>query len=328
MEVGDIGFIFHWGLYSVPAYDNVTSARRRKMQNGSEWYQKRLDESGNYHPISGWKDTQIYHQENYGDKSYEEFGHEFKAENWNPDSWMKLCVEAGAKYVIITAKHHDGFCLFKTKTTNNNSVDIGPKRDIVEAFQISAKKFNLKFGIYYSWTEFRMLCTKKYIDTIMIPQMDELKKYMPDIWWFDGDWNCKTNISCMSASNICEDLHKINPSVIINDRIPKKDVSTVSPHTTYRVYEDRYMPKIKLENQWEHINTIGLSWGRNKDQKEKDYKNGKELYELYNNVKNKGGRFLLNFGPDSSGELDPFEVKSIREFMELNKEQDIELIED
>ena len=64
------GVIFHWGLYSVPAYDDTKSCKKRSIQNGSEWYLRRLRETGTFRPISGWKETQEFHKANYGDKPY------------------------------------------------------------------------------------------------------------------------------------------------------------------------------------------------------------------------------------------------------------------
>ena len=78
------GIIFHWGVYSVPAYDDPTSAARRKIQNGSEWYAKRLSETGAFRPVTGWKETQEHHKKLYGAASYEDFASKFTACAWNP----------------------------------------------------------------------------------------------------------------------------------------------------------------------------------------------------------------------------------------------------
>lgn len=86
------GIIFHWGIYSVPAFDDPKSASRRKTQNGSEWYLKRLmTQEGAYRPVSGWKETQAYHAEHYPEMKYEDFASQFSPTSWDPDTWMKLC---------------------------------------------------------------------------------------------------------------------------------------------------------------------------------------------------------------------------------------------
>src|SRR5258706_14213302 len=126
----NIDMIFHWGIYSVPAYDDITSAKGRKIQNGSEWYQKRLLEDGKSYPVSGYEETQKYHFEQFSNnKKYEDFADDFKAENYDPDIWMKLAKNIGCTSVILTSKHHDGYCLWGTETTKFNSVETGPKKD-------------------------------------------------------------------------------------------------------------------------------------------------------------------------------------------------------
>ena len=176
------GVIFHWGLYSVPAFFPVND-KKRGLNNGSEWYLKRLMEKGTFRPIAKWKETQEFHRENYNDRTYEYFKDEFKAEKWNPDEWMKLCKSVGATYVILTSRHHDGFCLWDTNTTDYNSVKSECKKDLISLFSDSARKHKLKFGVYYSWSEFGKGCTKEYLTNVVSKQIDELLTYKPDIWW-------------------------------------------------------------------------------------------------------------------------------------------------
>ena len=305
----DFGIIFHFGLFSVPAFDDPKLIVRRTIQNGSEWYQKRLEEKGNYRPISGWKETQKYHETHYKGKKYEDFVNDFTIDKLNIDDWMKLCKEIGATYVILTAKHHDGFCLYPTKTSK-----FCLKRDVIKEFVDFARKYELKVGIYYSWYEFNQTCTKKYMDNVATIQVNELSVYKPDIFWFDGDWACKTKYAKETVKNICKMLKKLNPNVKINDRVcdPKNG--------TYRVYKDRYIPDGKEEKkeEWEHINSCGLSWGYNKAQTPKlHYKSPQTLFELYTTVKNLNGKFLLNLAPDSKGVIDVNEEKIVREFGKL-----------
>lgn len=320
------GLIFHWGIYSVPAFCRVKISNKG-LNNGSEWYLKRLSVKENdFRPISGYKETQKYHSENYGEKEYSEFKDDFKAEKWNPDEWMKFAIDIGAEYVIITSKHHDGYCLWDTNTTNYNSVESGSCRDLVSEFGISAKKYNLKFGIYYSWSEFGKGCTKNYLNDVVNPQINELLKYNPDIWWFDGHWECKTKYSIEFVSKMCKKMKEHNPNVQINDRLGgakeyKEKLENINflGESTYRSYGDREIPVETPTIPWEHINTIGYSWGRNKQQLKKHYKSGEELYELYKKVSLLKGNFLLNLGPNSDGTLDENEVESLIEFGKILK---------
>jgi alpha-L-fucosidase len=285
------GIIFHWGLYSVGGYDSVSSARRRRMQNGSEWYLKRLTEKGDYRPISGWKETQKYHKENFGDDDYyTAFTPVFEKESKKCDfkEWMEVAKNYGASYVIITSKHHDGYCLWKGK------------KDLILDFCNTARLYNLKVGIYYSWSEFGKSITIKYLNEVIKPQMEELKKYKPDIWWFDGHWDIKTKIAKDTINNIVKSLKGE-----INDRIPDKSLATFYNH------EDRYLPEEKLDYEWESIQTIGLSWGYNRDQKKSDYKTHKDIVKLEKKVSKLGGRFLINLGPRPDGSLVKEEVNAL-----------------
>lgn len=321
---GEIGFIFHLGLYSVPAFYPVKE--KGGLNNGSEWYLKRLMETGNFRPISGWKETQKYHLDNYGSKKYEDFINDFDLSKWDVDSWMKLCKDCGAKYVIITTKHHDGFCLWNTKSTEYNSMNSMSRRDIVMDFKLSAEKHGLDFGVYYSWSEFGKGCTKEYYNTIVDVQIKELVKYKPKVWFFDGQWSCTTVYSMNKSKELVKYIKDKISGAEINDRISgnkeEKEKYLDKKYlgvSTYRNYSDRFMVETNPGVKWEYIETIGYSWGYNKMQKEKHYKSGKQLYSLYRETSDKGGRFLLNLGPKSDGSLDEHEVKSLLEFRKYIK---------
>lgn len=314
------GLIFHWGIYSIPAYDDPSSAQMRKIQNGSEWYLRRLHEKGTYRPTSGWKQTQNFHKEHYGDLDYKDFAKSFMPNPEKIDEWMSLAQLVGASYVILTAKHHDGYCLWPTKTTSLKS-----SQDLIKAFKESAKKYNLKFGLYYSWYEFEQKCTIKFIDEVVIPQINELKEYKPEIWWFDGGWACQTQYSNQKISEICKELRKtaeVNDRLGGSDKIKElyKDPNFLGD-ATYRVYGDREIPNQIPNVPWEHINTIGLSWGYNKIQQIQHYKNAEQLLKLYRQVREKHGRFLLNLGPDENGNLDAYEVTTLKELGQLMKNE-------
>jgi alpha-L-fucosidase len=105
------GIIIHYGLYSFYAYDDINSAKRRKVRNGSEWYYCRLIDKNIFRPISGHTFTKKYHENNFGNTPYFD-----KIDEWPPSltvekkvkMWISLSKATGAKYIIITSKHHDG----------------------------------------------------------------------------------------------------------------------------------------------------------------------------------------------------------------------------
>jgi alpha-L-fucosidase len=220
----NFGIIFHWGLYSVPAFDDPNSAQGRSIQNGSEWYAQRLRvKPSDYHPTSGFRQKQNYHNSTFPGKEYIQFAHDFNPDAWNPDSWMQLCKQWGASYVILTAKHHDGYCLWPTRATNGGSSKI----DLVRRFKESAKRFGLVFGVYYSWGEFASPVTKNYITKIVIPQINDLIRYQPRIWWFDGSWWFKTAAHVQAIEECCKAIRSSCPRAILNDRlgIKYKDIN-------------------------------------------------------------------------------------------------------
>jgi alpha-L-fucosidase len=309
--------MIHIGLYSVPGFDSVSSAKLRGIQNGSEWYEKRLSTlPTDYRPTSGWQETQAYHQKHYPDKKYVDFAQDLDVEKWDVESWVNAAVSISASYLVLTGKHHDGYCLWSTKTTSFCSV----RRNVLTECRDAARRKGLKFGIYYSWMEFRKPMTKEYIDKIMMPQIQELIAIAPDIFWFDGDWMASTQYAQKVMDSAIAQIRRKFPHVSINDRIGHKE-ERQDPNflglSSYRVYHDRCIPTDRPDVPWEHVNTIGYSWGYNRMQKEIDYKPGATLMKIYQQVRSMGGRFLINIGPRSDGTICPEESKSLDEFRNL-----------
>lgn len=305
-QLDNLGFIFHWGLYSVPGFMKVL----RKERNGTEWYLKRLTEESTFRPIAGCKETKEFHLKQYGDSSYFDLASQFTAANWNSDEWMLLCKACGASYVILTAKHHDGYCLWPTTTTKNNVVLSGPRRNILAEFKAAATRHGLRFGIYYSWCEFNKTVTKQYVDEVIVPQVDELLGYGPSILWFDGHWEIKSKYANQRLTELCNKVKETG--CIINDRIPgTAEDASVLGNSSYRVYGDRTILESDPLVPWESIHTIGNSWGVNKYNN--TYKSSDQLLAMYRKVADTGGKFLLNFGPDEKGDLDVKEVEIVLE---------------
>jgi alpha-L-fucosidase len=301
-----LGIIFHVGIYSFFGFDDVTSARRRKNGgNGAEWYLERLQERS-YRPISGSERTQAYHKK-YG-VEFDYFRAPFFISRESICKWLDLCVKCKASYVLITSKHHDGFCLWPTNTTDKKS-----SNDVILIFKEEALKRGLIFGIYYSWYEFLNPMTIDFFNNICIPQLRELLTYNPSMIWFDGDWVCKTKYVISKIAEIIIYLKSLN--IVINDRICNENKSLAS----FLVGPDRsfYGGLHYCTSPWQNISTIGLSWGYNRDQEAKDYKSGQQLYELLTNVTNMGGNLLLNIGPKHDGTLDQREEDSLNELARL-----------
>lgn len=302
--IPQLGMIFHIGLYSFFGYDDIKSARRRRVGNGSEWYLERLQERS-YRPVSGSDNTQKNHLK-YG-INYNYFNAPFSVNRERISEWMDICVKCRATYVIITTRHHDGFCLWNTKTTNKKT-----QEDIVLIFKEEAEKRGLIFGIYYSWFEFLETMTIDYFTRICIPQINELLTYSPRMIWFDGSWKITQKMLLEYIRNMVIFLK--NNGIVINDRIGESNKDVAS----FYVGSDRFIPSQPMNN-WQHINTIGLSWGYNKEQEDCDYKSGRQLFELLKTVVFLGGNLLLNIGPKHDGFLDSHELRSLNELSGLLK---------
>lgn len=141
-EDAKLGFWVHWGVYSVPAF---------KGDHAAEWYGRWMYcQKGQSSRNGQGLATHLHHHENYGPP--EEFGYKdfipmFKAEHFNADEWADLCLEGGAKFFTMMGAHHDSYCLWDTKLSKWNSVNMGPKRDLVGEMAAAARKKGLKFGV-------------------------------------------------------------------------------------------------------------------------------------------------------------------------------------
>lgn len=298
-RIPQLGFIFHIGLYSFFGYDDIKSARRRRIQNGSEWYLERLQERS-YRPVSGSENTQRNHLK-YG-INYNYFNAPFSITRERISEWMDICVKCRATYVLITSRHHDGFCLWNTRTTNKKT-----NEDIVLIFKEEAEKRGIIFGIYYSWFEFTESMTLDYFNNTCIPQINELLVYSPKMIWFDGDWNIKQKALIEYIRSMV--IYFKNNGIIINDRITDSNKDVAS----FYVGPDRFIPNQQMSN-WQSIQSIGISWGYNREQEEVDYKSGRQLFQLFNRIVELGGNLLLNIGPKHDGSLDEREARSLNDF--------------
>jgi alpha-L-fucosidase len=294
------GIIIHYGIYSIYAYDDIKSAKVRKVQNGSEWYYGRLIDSNAFRPISGSNATKNYHYANYNESNYFDVANQLVQTRNNIKKLITQCQSVGATYIILTAKHHDGFCLWSTKTTDRRST-VG----ICEIFAEECKKQNMDYGFYYSWFEFDKSFTIDYFNNYCVPQLNEILLLQPKYIWFDGSWKITQKQIKNKINEICKNI--TNKGIMINDRL---GISPSPDYVTWNVQSDRFIPKIKTTG-WQHVNTIGYSWGYNQFD---EYKDGKKLYEIYTQVQQLGGSFLLNIGPQKDFTICKDELKALKEF--------------
>lgn len=148
-EDAKFGIFIHWGVFSVPSW--ATNSNADGFGSGyAEWYWQRLMNK----KLKIHAEFTAFHKKNYGDKSYQDFVQDFKAEMFQPDDWANIFEKAGAKYVVLTSKHHEGFTMWQSpQAWNWNAVDVGPHRDLAGDLMKSVRAKNLKMGYYYSLYE-------------------------------------------------------------------------------------------------------------------------------------------------------------------------------
>lgn len=316
-EDARFGIFIHWGVYSVPAY--------RPLEEGlyasyAEWYYARVYKNKE----SGGK---AFHDANYGDDfEYRQFAPLFKAELWDPDQWASLFKASGAKYVVLTSKHHDGYCLWPTDSPYKkdwNSMDIGPHRDLVGDLTEAVRNQGLKMGLYYSIIEWESTPTSRtksgyfvsddlvekykipedtYVDEHLIPQLKELVvNYEPSLIFADGGewdksekyWKTKEFLAWLYNESSVKD------EVVVNDRFAR---GMPGHHGDY--YSSEYKDaKIDQMHPWEESRGIGGSYGYNRAENLEDYSTSAELIWELIDIVSRGGNLLLNVGPTADGRI-------------------------
>jgi alpha-L-fucosidase len=192
------GIFLHWGVYSVPAWA-PTGREHGVYYKYAEWYQHRVrEDSAKGGPF--WR----HHARVYGPGfEYRAFAPAFRAELWEPGRWAELFARSGARYVVLTSKHHDGFALWPSAQSPGwNSQEAGPRRDLVGDLARAVRGRGLRFGLYYSLYEwYHPLYVsdtageranprlRRYVGEHMLPQMRDLvARYRPSVLWTDGEW--------------------------------------------------------------------------------------------------------------------------------------------
>lgn len=288
-----LGIFIHWGIYSV---------------NG-------ISESWSF--FNGY----ISHLD------YMKQLNNFGAEKYKPNEWAEIIEESGAKYTVITTKHHDGFALWDSKYGKINSlISSKSKSDLLTPFVKEIRKKGLKLGLYYSlpdWSyedyTFHTNKIKRYeIDddperwkkflTFRDNQLSELKKrYNPDLWWFDGDW--EQNAKEWGSENLKKLLQKNNKNTIFNSRL-----NSYGDYETPEIGIPVYRPSKKY---WELCMTINDSWGY--QQNDTNYKSPMQILDLFVDTLSKGGNLLLNISPKPDGTIPKQQKEVLKELGKWNK---------
>jgi alpha-L-fucosidase len=305
-EDAKFGIFIHWGIYSVPAWAPA-DAEIGIYAKYAEWYWWRMNEKSTAGNL--FRD---YHNSIYGSNfRYQDFAPEFKARHWNPAGWAEVIKKAGAKYVVLTSKHHEGFALWPSRESWNwNSVDIGPHRDLCGDLTKAVKEAGLHMGFYYSLYEWYnpvyRSSFKEYVDRHMIPQMKDLvTRYEPDVLWTDGEWDYPS--ADWKSTEFLAWLYNESPvreSVCVNDRWGKETRGKHGGYftTEYDLVHDKEGAG-KTDRPWEECRGIGTSFGYNQIEDLDNYMSSDALIDLLIEKVAGGGNLLLDIGPTADGRI-------------------------
>jgi len=269
-----------------------------------------------------------------GDTTYEAYmaqASTFTAANYHPDEWARLFSEAGARYAVLTSKHHDGFALWDTKLSRLNAKDASPAgRDLIGPFCDALRKEGLRVGLYFSNLDWSHPDYASVLPTGANPSDDRFKnrfgypqgaedpeawkrflafhrgqlkeietRFHPDLLWFDGDWE-RTDEQ-WQFRELRQQLLEWNPQGIVNSRIGK--------YGDYLTPE-QYIPLTPPKGTWELCATVNDSWGYQK--KDHNFKSVRQVVRMLAECSGMGGNLLLDVGPRSDGTIPEEDVAVLR----------------
>lgn len=307
------GMFIHWGLYALPARH--------------EW---------------------VKNYERMTNEEYQKYFENFNPDLYNPKEWARMAKEAGMKYVVLTSKHHEGFCLFDSRYTDYKSTNTPLGRDIIREFVEAFRAEGLKVGFYYSLIDWhhpdytidsrhpqRQEHDTAYARLNKGKDMAKYRAYMKNqvrelltnygeisIIWFDfsfpgrngkgrNDWD---------SEGLLKLARSLQPGIIVDDRLDLKDVEGGWDFTTPEQVKVAKWPEYNGKRvPWETCQTFSGSWGYHRD--ETSWKSPAQLIELLVESVSKGGNLLLNVGPTGRGTFDyraQERLKAIGEWMKYN----------
>jgi len=303
------GLFVHWGIYAIPAR--------------GEW---------------------VRSHEKLSIEDYQPFFEEFNPVNYNPKEWAALAKKAGMKYTVITAKHHDGFCLFDSKLTDYKATNTLAGRDLIKEYVDAFRNEGLKVGFYYSLIDWHHPDYPAYGDNFHPMRDNEAWKdkkhdfprylqYMHgqvrelltnygkiDIMWFDFSYGNMSG-ETWKATELVKMVRSLQPHIIIDDRLGGhiRSVNKEVYAGDFASPEQIIPPEGVVDEAgnpipWEACITMNNHWGY--AAADKDFKSPKQLIRALVECVSKGGNLLLNVGPNAKGE---FPEESVEILTEIGK---------
>jgi alpha-L-fucosidase len=293
-----LGMFIHWGVYS--------------QQHNGEW---------------------VMNADEISVQDYRALAEQFTAENLDVDAWVRTAKNAGMKYMVLTTKHHDGFCLWDTNTTDFNAVKTGPRRDVVREFVDACHRHDIRVGLYWSWVDWNypewaekfvwsdlklwrqpfddIAAHNRMIDYLHAQVRELMTNYGKiDVFWFDGGF---LTAEQYRSRELVDEMRRLQPDILINDRAGfPGDFGN----------PEGLMPTDGSDRAWElcHCSAAFTTWTAPIDDPAL-FASPSELLGLLSDAAGLGGNFLLNFGPQADGTLPKYSIEQldvIGKWMQLN----------
>lgn len=309
------GLFIHWGLYAIPAGEWKGST------NHAEW---------------------IRHTAQIPIEEYDTFVSRFNPVKFDADEWVRIARDAGMKYIVITSKHHDGFCLFDSEYTDYDVMSTPFRRDIMKELAEACRREGLKICWYHSimdWHHPDYLPHRdwekrsgegadfdRYITHLKNQVGELLTNYGPiGVMWFDGEWEGTWKHEY--GLDLYDYCLSIQPEVIVNNRVDKGRAGMAGMTVDDRFVGDFGTPEQEIPAtglpgvDWETCMTMNRHWGYNRY--DDQWKPSEDLIRKLADIVSKGGNFLLNVGPTALGEFPQESIARLRDmgrWMEINSE--------
>ena len=307
------GMFIHWGLYALPARH--------------EW---------------------VKNVERLTNDDYQKYFDIFNPDMFDPHAWAKMAKAAGMKYVVLTAKHHEGFCLFDSKYTDYKSTNTPLGKDIVKEYVEAFRAEGLKVGFYYSLLDWhhpdytvdrchplRQTSDSAYARLNKGRDMNKYREYIKNqvrelltnygeisIIWFDFSFPGKNGKGHedWDSENLLKLARSLQPGIIVDDRLDLENVEGGYDFVSPEQYKEAKWPERNGKRvAWETCQTFSGSWGYYRD--ETSWKSPAQLLELLIESVSKGGNLLLNVGPTARGVFDyraQDRLKAMGDWMKYN----------
>lgn len=303
------GMFIHWGVYSVPGGEYKGLA----PDNIGEWIMENAKV-----PVS----------------EYEQFSAQFNPVKYDAKQWVQIAKDAGVKYIVITSKHHDGFCLFDSKLTDWDVMRTPGRKDLLRPLADACNESGIKFCTYFTimdWHHPDYIPRRAWNDVAAKagpPQFERFVKYVndqvsevikgydPAILWFDGEWENTWTVEHGQALE--KHVRSLKPSIIVNNRVGKSrsgmaglNTEGITPAGDYGTPEQEIPARGLPGVDWETCMTMNNTWGFKKN--DHNWKSATQLTRMLIDIASKGGNFLLNVGPTPEGEIPAASVERLRE---------------